>query len=92
MEISEDYKAYFDGRILIFDEFKFYGACLLGSDIIPAMKNSTVELRFSANTKDFINEKMSQFEAIKFSLSEGGNTLSKKTRINLMSQKTKMCR
>ncbi|EGQ2843569.1 TPA: hypothetical protein I1891_000405 [Staphylococcus pseudintermedius] len=78
MEISEDYKAYFDGRILIFDEFKFYGACLLGSDIIPAMKNSTVELRFSANTKDFINEKMSQFEAIKFSLSEGGNTLSKK--------------
>ncbi|EGQ3407791.1 hypothetical protein H5705_000851 [Staphylococcus pseudintermedius] len=78
MEISEDYKAYFDGRILIFDEFKFYGACFLGSDIIPAMKNSTVELRFSANTKDFINEKMSQFEAIKFSLSEGGNTLSKK--------------
>lgn len=81
MEISEDYKAYFDGRILIFDEFKFYGACLLGSDIIPAMKNSTVELRFSANTKDFINEKMSQFEAIKFSLSEGGNTLSKKDKI-----------
>ncbi|EHT8042644.1 hypothetical protein OJ623_RS06865 [Staphylococcus pseudintermedius] len=82
MEISEDYKAYFDGRILIFDEFKFYGACLLGSDIIPAMKNSTVELKFSANTKEFINEKMNQFEAVKFSLNEGGNTLSKKDKIN----------
>ncbi|PCF50165.1 hypothetical protein [Staphylococcus delphini] len=78
MEISEDYKAYFDGTHLIFEEFKFYGACLLGDDVEPAMKNSTVELKFSANTKEFINEKMNQFEAIKFSLSEGGNTLSKK--------------
>ncbi|HEC2240668.1 TPA: hypothetical protein R1960_000801 [Staphylococcus delphini] len=78
MEISEDYKAYFDGTHLIFEEFKFYGACLLGDDVEPAMKNSTVELKFSANTKEFINEKMNQFEAVKFSLNEGGNTLSKK--------------
>ncbi|AJC95746.1 NOC3 family protein [Staphylococcus hyicus] len=77
MELSDNYTGYFDGELFKFDSFEFYGACLLGDDILPAMNNSTVELKYSVDTKNFIDEKIREFNT-KFSSIEGGTVLEKK--------------
>lgn len=77
MELSENYKGVYDGEFFEFTEFQFFGACMLGDDVLPAMNNSTVELKYASKTKDIIKEKMELFNSISFSSEEGGNTLSK---------------
>lgn len=77
MELSDNYKGIFDGEFFEFTEFQFFGACMLGDDVLPAMNNSTVELKYATKTKDIIQEKMELFNAITFSSKEGGNTLTK---------------
>lgn len=77
MELDTNYKGYFDGEIFHFTDFKFYGACLLGDDVTPAMKSSTVEIKYSSKTKEFIDEKAKQLNSINFSSSKGGINLSK---------------
>ncbi|MGM1044873.1 MAG: hypothetical protein ACQEXX_01865 [Bacillota bacterium] len=55
MELDDDYEGQWeDDNYFHFTKFKFYGACGLGEGIEPAMKNSTIELQFSAS--EFINE------------------------------------
>lgn len=78
MELADDYKGYFDGKVFHFTEFKFYGACLLGDEIRPAMNNSTVEITYSAKTKEFIDDKLGQFNAVQFSSDKGGKDLENK--------------
>lgn len=77
MELSDNYKGFYDGEFFEFTEFQFFGACMLGDDVLPAMNNSTVELKYASKTKDIIKEKMELFNSISFSSKEGGNTLSK---------------
>lgn len=77
MELSDNYKGVYDGEFFEFTEFQFFGACMLGDDVLPAMNNSTVELKYASKTKDIIKEKMELFNSISFSSTEGGNTLSK---------------
>lgn len=77
MELSDSYKGVYDGEFFEFTEFQFFGACMLGDDVLPAMNNSTVELKYASKTKDIIKEKMELFNSISFSSTEGGNTLSK---------------
>lgn len=72
MELSSDYTGYFDGEFFNFDSFSFYGACLLGTDVTPAMNNSTVEIKYASNTQELINEKLNMFNAITFN-NKGGN-------------------
>lgn len=51
MELAEDYDGYFDknDNLFHFTDFKFFGACALGKEVIPAMQNSTIEIQFSSN-------------------------------------------
>lgn len=77
MELADDYTGYFDDNgIFNFETFKFFGACLLGDDVSPAMENSTVELQFSNNSyvQNTIENKLNEFYTL-FSQQEGGNTV-----------------
>jgi hypothetical protein len=46
MELHKDYKGVYDNKskLFHFTEFKFFGACFLGSDYNPAMTDSTIEM------------------------------------------------
>lgn len=77
MEISPNYTGYFDGENMIFETFSFYGACLLGDDVTPAMKNSTVEIKYAAKTDELIKEKLQVFNNIVYA-NKGGNEVPKK--------------
>ena len=64
MELHDDYEGYWgDDGLFHFTKFKFFGACALGKDVLPAMRNATIEAQFSYNDifKD-IQEKMEQFK------------------------------
>lgn len=77
MEISPNYTGYFDGENMIFETFSFYGACLLGDDVTPAMKNSTVEIKYAAKTDELIKEKLQVFNNIVYA-NKGGKEVPKK--------------
>lgn len=91
MEIHEDYRGDFqDDKLFHFSEFKFYGACALGTDVLPAMQNASIEINFS--NKDFmdeINEKMEQFKSYSINCKnseignsqEGGNVVDEKLKL-----------
>lgn len=85
MELHDDYDGHFDENgIFHFTKFSFFGACLLGDDVLPAMENSTVELvHFSSNNeiKKTIEEKLEEFNNVlvklSFNAEKGGNTVEK---------------
>lgn len=77
MEISPNFTGYFDGENMIFETFSFYGACLLGDDVTPAMKNSTVEIKYAAKTDELIKEKLQVFNNIVYA-NKGGKEVPKK--------------
>ncbi len=90
MEIHSDYKGEWkDDKLFHFTEFKFYGACALGKDVLPAMKNASIEAQFSFdNMFEEIQKRMEQFKTFNFESSppseddyitsqEGGNTMEK---------------
>jgi hypothetical protein len=62
MELSEDgYKGHYtENGYFSFDEFKFFGTCLLGENVTPAMTGSCAEVQFSVNTNE-IKNKLEQF-------------------------------
>lgn len=75
MELAENYTGSFDDKgVFHFETFSFFGACLLGDDVSPAMENSTVEVQFSKNValQNTIENKLQEFYTL-FS-QEGGNT------------------
>ena len=80
MELHEDgIEGYWDDEgIYHFTKFSFFGACLLGDDVMPAMQNSTAELQFSSNKEvnKTIEDKLNEFSSL-FS-TKGGNDLEKK--------------
>lgn len=57
MELHDDYDGYWneDGSF-VFTRFSFYGACLLGQNILPAMQQASVEVSFAQNFKVYENE------------------------------------
>lgn len=83
MEIHKDYKGVYNKEdgLFHFTEFKFFGACILGDDVKPAMRNATVE-KFSLDTNVY-EEIQKQMELFKTSFenhnktifSKGGNEL-----------------
>ncbi len=66
MELAENYTGFFDkDGIFHFETFKFFGACLLGDDVSPAMVNSTVELQFSnQDMQNTIENKLQEFNTL----------------------------
>lgn len=74
MELHDDYEGYWgDDGLFHFTKFKFFGACVLGKDVLPAMHNATIEAQFSYKDifKD-IQEKMEQFKVF---FQEGGQVM-----------------
>ncbi|WP_090739300.1 hypothetical protein [Paenibacillus sp. Mc5Re-14] len=66
MELDDNYDGYFneDGAF-VFTKFAFYGACLLGQDVLPAMQQASVETSFSANVNVYQEEiarKLNEFQ------------------------------
>ena len=64
MELADNYTGSFDDKgIFHFDSFDFFGACLLGDDVLPAMQSSTVEIQFSKvnNLQNTIENKLKEF-------------------------------
>lgn len=65
MELADDYTGFYDeNNIFRFDTFKFWGACLLGEGVQPAMQNSTAELQFTESakaTQKTIENKLEEF-------------------------------
>ncbi|TVX86068.1 hypothetical protein [Paenibacillus agilis] len=66
MELHDDYDGYFnDEGVFVFTRFSFYGACLLGQDVLPAMQKASVEVSFSANVNVYQEEiarKLEEFQ------------------------------
>ena len=76
MELADSYSGSFDDKgVFHFETFSFFGACLLGDDVTPAMESSTVEVQFS-QSKDMqntIENKLKEFYTL-FS-QEGGTEM-----------------
>lgn len=89
MELHEDgIEGYWDDEgVYYFTKFSFFGACLLGDEVMPAMQNSTAELQFSSN-KDInktIEDKLNEFNSL-FS-AKGGNDLTKEVKEEVVEEK-----
>jgi hypothetical protein len=66
MELHDEYEGNFneEDNLFHFTKFKFYGACALGKDVLPAMRSATIEVQnFSFdNFAKEVQEKMEQFK------------------------------
>lgn len=78
MELADNYSGNWDkDGVFHFETFSFFGACLLGESVMPAMKSSVAEVQFSKNEniQNTIEDKLQEFYTL-FS-HEGGNEMSK---------------
>lgn len=75
MELDRNYSGNFSDGNFEFTDFKFNGACLLGKDETPAMTNSTVEMIFSAEAQEYIQNKLDLYNTYSFNNEEGGTPL-----------------
>lgn len=64
MELHNDYDGSFDQEgNFVFERFSFYGACILGDGVSPAMQRATVEKVFSAEgLNKEVNSMMEEFK------------------------------
>jgi hypothetical protein len=71
MELHDDYDGYFDeDGYFVFTRFSFYGACLLGQDVLPAMQKASVEISFSANVSVYQEEIARKLEEYRLAFSQ----------------------
>lgn len=83
MELHEEYSGEFQqDNLFHFTEFKFFGACSLGEDVLPAMQNSTIEKQFSFEEmyKDIQNN-MEEFKRLYTRNHKGGNHVDDKEKL-----------
>lgn len=74
MELHDDYDGYFNEEdVFVFTKFAFYGACLLGQDVLPAMQKATVEVSFSANVNVYQEEIARKLEEYQIAFSKKQN-------------------
>ncbi|OME53988.1 hypothetical protein BSK59_15520 [Paenibacillus odorifer] len=74
MELHDDYDGYFNEEdVFVFTRFSFYGACLLGQDVLPAMQKATVEVSFSANVNVYQEEIARKLEEYQIAFSKKQN-------------------
>lgn len=73
MELHSDYEGFMNEEdgLFHFTNFKFFGACGLGKDVLPAMMNSTIEINF--NLDKFNQEIQEKMEQLKFALSKNND-------------------
>lgn len=77
MELDENYEGEFgDDGFFHFTDFKFFGACALGTGVLPAMQGSRIELDFSTSeVHKEIQNKMEELKMIQCTSEQGGNTV-----------------
>lgn len=68
MELDEDYEGYYDNndKLFHFTKIKFFGACILGDDVSPAMKGADIEVNFSMQNdwQKEVQRNMEDFKAL----------------------------
>lgn len=67
MELHKDFKGYWNDetQLFHFTDFKFFGACILGSSVMPGMNSASIEKEFSFSQESFqlqIQEKMEELK------------------------------
>lgn len=74
MELHNDYSGEWkDDNLFHFTDFKFFGACALGDDVLPAMRSSTIEAQFSQEgIFEDIQNKMDKFKEVSIQFNKGG--------------------
>jgi hypothetical protein len=92
MELHSDYEGVYneEDNMFHFSKFKFFGACGLGKDVLPAMINSTIEVNFNLDMfKQEIQDKMEQFKlALSNNDDRGGTKMNEK--LELLGQFSKL--
>ncbi|ARF70765.1 hypothetical protein B7C51_25175 (plasmid) [Paenibacillus larvae subsp. pulvifaciens] len=65
IELHTDYKGYYEkDNYFHFTDFKFYGACIIGDDVAPAMTDARIETVFSKNElHQYINIMLEDFKS-----------------------------
>ena len=77
MELHDEYTGTFeDDGLFHWEQFKFFGACALGSDVMPAMNGATLEV-------------FSQSNVIKTKLEEFNKHFTKQEEVNSVAEKIK---
>jgi len=62
MELHEEYKGEFgEDKLFHFTDISFFGACLLGENVTPAMTGSTVEVSFETGLKEEITNRLASY-------------------------------
>jgi hypothetical protein len=71
---SDSYEGEFkEDGLFHFSKFQFFGACALGDDVLPAMRNASIEAQFSLQEiKEDVQQKMEQFKSLFSNDDEGG--------------------
>ena len=79
MELHDDFTGEWgDDGLYHFTKISFFGACALGTDVQPAMRNATIEAQFSKeNMFTYIQDKFEEFKQV-FNKKEGGSRVDKK--------------
>lgn len=86
MELHENYEGKFEkDNLFHFTSFSFFGACVLGDSVSPAMQNSTVEIQqFSTNS--IFDEINTKFELYKNNFTKGGSKVKREEILAKFSQ------
>lgn len=73
MEIHDDFEGEFKNNLFYYSKFSFFGSCILGDTVQPAMHSSTLEVQFNNNNVfTAIQNKIEEFKQYKNKL-EGGS-------------------
>lgn len=63
MELHKDYQGEFgEDGLFHFTDFKFFGACILGSDVMPAMNSASVEVFSLGSFESEVQTHMEEFK------------------------------
>lgn len=89
MELHENHSGYWgDDGLYHFTKFSFFGACALGSDVLPAMHNATIEAQFSQEKMfSYIQDKLEEFKQFSRK-SEGGVEMEKNESVETVEEET----
>ena len=62
MELHNEYAGEFkDDGLFHFTQFKFFGACLLGENVQPAMEGANVQVKFEQTVQSDIKERLEEY-------------------------------
>lgn len=85
MEVHHDYEGFWNDQtgLFHFTNFKFFGACILGNGVMPAMNSATIEREFAIDSlQEEIHTKMEEFKLVyskyQQSLEDDTNTITDK--------------